>query len=160
MSTNELTRATRAAKRQRTLGAAARCDTCGCTDPVALTKTDGRVCCYECRCAEQGRATVEQHHHLGRQNDSATVPVPGNLHRELSDRQIDWPPQVRTNSQRDPLLWLAAAILGLHDHLAWWIAWLARIASWLVALAETLQGHYGDRWWGALELAPVWQVRP
>jgi hypothetical protein len=158
MSKSDLARATRATKRQRTLGAEATCEECGCDDAAALTKTDGRVRCYECRCAEHGKATVEAHHHLGRAVDPSTVPVPGNLHRDLSDRQYDWPPEVRTNPQRDPLLWLAAACLGLRDHLGWWVAWLDRIARWLITLSKVLRETHGEQWGTALGLPPVWQA--
>ena len=157
MGKSDLARAARAAKRQRTLGQAACCAACGYADPAALTKSDGRVVCYECRCAELGKATVEEHHHLGRAVDPSTVPVPGNLHRDLSDRQYDWPTPVRENPNRDPLLWLAAACLGLRDHLSWWVAWLERIAHWLLALASALKETHGEQWGQALGLPPVWQ---
>lgn len=157
MGTTDIARATRRQKRQRTLGTQAQCNQCGWSDTTALTKVSGDVLCYECQCLAQVKATVEHHHHLGRANDPATIPVPGNIHRELSDRQYDWPVGLRTNPHRDPLLWLAAALFGLHDHLAWWTAWVDRIARWLVAFAEALSARDGERWWEALELAPVWQ---
>jgi hypothetical protein len=157
MGTNDIARATRRQKRQRTLGTEAQCSRCGWPDATALTKTGGEMLCYECQCLSQSRATLEQHHHLGRAVDPATVPVPGNVHRDLSDRQYDWPAAVRTNPQRDPLLWLAAALFGLRDHLDWWTTWLERIAHWFVALSEALAARDGERWWEALELAPVWQ---
>jgi hypothetical protein len=157
MGTSDLARATRASKRQRTLGPGAACEQCGWGDGTALTKGHGRVRCYECRCAELGKTTVEAHHHLGRAVDPSTIPVPGNLHRDLSDRQHDWPPEVRTNPQRDPLLWLAAACLGLRDHLGWWVTWLDRIAHWLLALATALRESHGEQWGQALGVPPVWQ---
>lgn len=161
MGTTELVNAVRTTKRGRRLGPDAACDHCGWTDTTALTKTsDGQIRCYECRSSEQGRSVIEAHHHLGRANDRATIPVPGNLHRDLSERQRDWPDRVRSNPQRDPLLWLAAAFLGLRDHLAWWTSWLERIAQWLVQLAETLRTREGERWWDAMSLPPLWQASP
>ncbi len=157
MGKNDLARAARATKRQRVLGKDAACEACGWDDAVTLTKTEGQILCYECRCAEQGQATVEAHHHLGRAVYPSTIPVPGNIHRELSDRQYDWPSEVRTNPQRDPLLWLAAALFGLRDHVAWWTAWIDRIAHWLQSLSELLSTRHGERWWETLGLAPVWQ---
>lgn len=157
MGTHELARATRRSTRRRVVGTGATCERCGWTDPVALTRTDARVLCYECRCAEGGTTPTEQHHHLGRAVDAATIPIPGNIHRDLSDRQRDWPAGVRTNPQRDPVLWLAAALLGLRDHLAWWVSWLDRIADGLIALGDRLRAHHGERWWEALGVDPVWR---
>lgn len=132
------------------------CAGCGWTDASALTKTADRIVCYECGCQERSTATVEEHHHLGRRSDPATIPVPGNVHRSLSDRQVEWPDAVRSNPHRAPLLWLAAALLGLRDHLNWWVDWLTRIAAWFVALTEALQARFGDRWWETLGIGPVW----
>jgi hypothetical protein len=157
MGTNDIARATRRQKRQRTLGTAAACEACGWTDPTALTKKDGRVLCYECRCQAAGKPTSEAHHHLGRAVDPATIPILGNIHRDLSDRQRDWPAAVRSNPQRDPLLWLAAALLGLRDHLGWWTAWLDRVATFLTQLGASLVEQHGECWWETIDVVPVWQ---
>lgn len=157
MATTDIARAARRQKRQRTLGTQAQCRECGWSDAIALTKASNDVLCYECQCRHKDKATTEEHHHLGRAVDPATIPVPGNIHRELSDRQYDWPHEVRTNPQRDPLLWLVAALCGLRDHLVWWTAWLDCIARWLQSLSEVLRTRHGDRWWETLGLAPVWQ---
>lgn len=157
MGQEAIDRAAREARRRRVLGAGTGCPRCSWEELPALTKDANGVLCYECRCAEPGRATVEQHHHAGRANDPATVPVPGNLHRELSERQHDWPAEVRRNPERDPLLWLAAACYGLRDHLAWWAAWLARVADWLVALARELRDRSGPAWWMELGVGAPWQ---
>ena len=61
------------------------------------------------------------------------------------------------NPERDPLRWLAAALLGLRDHLAWWLASLERIARWFIALSEALAARDGERWWEPLGVLPVWQ---
>ena len=160
MSQATITRTTRHAKRRRTLGADATCDTCGWDGLTALAQTDDGIRCYECACSKHGKTAIEAHHHLGRAVDDATVPIAGNIHRDLSDRQRDWPKAVRTNPQRDPLLWLAAAVFGLRDHLAWWADWIERIGTWLVSLATVLTERDGARWWESMELAPVWQAVP
>jgi hypothetical protein len=67
--------------------------------------------CSECRSRAQGRSVFEKHHTLDRQADAdLTVTVPGNLHRDLSALQIDWPPEVKEDQGRDPLF-IAVAIL-------------------------------------------------
>ncbi len=154
--TTELNAAMRAEKRKRVLGKHARCDTCDWEDRAALVRTKSGVRCYECRLLAQGKGSIEAHHHLGRAVDPATVAIPGNIHRDLSERQRDWPADVRTNPQRDPLLWLAAALMGLHDHLAWWVDWLGCIARWLVTLSQHLAARDGERWWEAIGLPPLW----
>jgi hypothetical protein len=158
MGSQEIARVTRQQMRRRVLGKGAACARCGWTDTAALTKTKNTpILCYECRCHTCGRSGLEQHHHLGRAVDPATIPAPGNIHRDLSERQRQWPQEVRDNPQRDPLLWLAAALLGLRDHLSWWLAWLDRIATWFLALSEALVHGHGERWWEMLDLPPVWQ---
>jgi hypothetical protein len=157
MSQHTINQAARHAKRERRLGANASCQHCGWPDSVALGKDESGITCYACQHIRNGRTTTERHHPLGRSSDPATVMVEGNIHRALSDLQIAWPTDVLRNPERDPLLWLAAAMLGLHDHLAWWVVWLERIATWLVQLARLLQEREGVRWWESLALAPVWQ---
>ncbi len=156
MSQEAINRAARRAKRTRALGPDAACEGCGWAEPTALTKAAGRVLCYECRCSEAGRATVEDHHVMGKANDPATIPVPGNAHRWLSDAQLDWPPGLRQNSERDPLIWLAQGCRGLGDHLAWWAKILAAVAAWLLALAAALRREHGAAWWGELGIPSFW----
>ncbi len=158
MSQAAINRASRRAKRTRVLGKDARCERCGWAEPTALTKRDGQVLCYECRCVEDRRATMEDHHILGKANDPVTIPVPGNLHRGLSDAQQDWPQELRRNPARDPLVWLAQACRGLSDHLAWWVKVLAAVARWLVNLAAALRREHGETWWTALGIPSLWEV--
>ncbi len=158
MGQEAINRAARTAKRARVLGGDARCAQCGWTDLTALTKANGQVLCYECQSVRHGRATVEDHHMLRRANDPATVPVPGNLHRSLSDRQDDWPADLRTNPERDPLVWLAQACRGLGDHLAWWAKILLAVAMWFIDLAKALQREHGATWWVALGIPALGEV--
>jgi len=153
-----LAKAGREAKRTRTLGEDPRCPTCGETTQAALVKTKIGIRCYECLCHEQGKRTVENHHPFGRANDPSTVAIPGNIHRPLSDAQRDWPAEARQNPERDPLRWIAAGLYGLHDHLAWWLDWLTRLATWFLELAEALRAQHGPQWWEALGIGRVWEV--
>jgi len=156
--TTSIQKAVRAEKRARTLGDDPRCPICGETTQAALVTTDDGIYCYECHCEKQGKATTEAHHHLGRAIDPNTVTIPGNIHRALSDRQRDWPMEARQNPERDPLRWIAAGLYGLHDHLAWWLDWLRRLATWFLQLAEALRDQHGPQWWDALGIGRVWEA--
>jgi hypothetical protein len=154
--TTSIRKAVRGEKRARTLGENPRCGTCGETTQAALVTTDDGIRCYECHCQDQGKATTEAHHHLGRAIDPSTVAIPGNIHRALSESQRDRPKDARQNPERDPLRWIAAGLSGLHDHLAWWLDWLTRLATWFLQLAEALRAQ---QWWEALGIARVWEVQ-
>lgn len=157
MSEETLTHAVRQSKRSRVLGPDSRCAVCGCTIPAALKRYGRRILCYECRAAEQQKATVEDHHVLGRKNADETIGLPGNVHREVSDRRYEWPEQVRTNPDRDPLLWSAGLCLSARDLCALLAHWLQCVGAWLVALAQVLRAEHGARWWVALGLGTPWE---
>jgi len=156
--TDTIARAGRDDLRRRRLGAEPHCPTCGDRTLAALVKTKTGIRCYECHCQDQGKATSEAHHHLGRAIDPSTVAIPGNIHRALSDCQRDWPAEARDNPERDPLRWIVAGLYGLHDHLAWWLDWLTRLAAWFLQLAEALRAQHGPQWWEALGVGRVWEV--
>ncbi len=155
MGQADIDRAARAAQRSRRLGPDPRCP-CGWADPRALHREGDAIECYECAYARRGRPTTEEHHTVGRENDPTTVPVPGNAHRVLSELQREWPAAVRSNAERDPLLWLAGAALSLRDHLQVWVGWLAAVALWLVAVADKLRERLGERWWEELGVGTPW----
>ncbi len=158
MGQAEIDKVARQVKRRRVLGEAATCAWCGWTDQTALTKSNDRVLCYECRCGEDGKATTEEHHVLGKDNDATTIPVPGNLHRGLSDRQLDWPAEVRRNPGRDPLLWLVGGFLSLVDHVTWWVGVAPKAAQWAVELVAALRRVHGEAWWTALGIPSLWEA--
>lgn len=158
MSQEAIDRAARKSKRSRVLGTEARCGACDWSRTESLTTGPDGVRCYECRSAEQGRTTIEGHHIMGKAIDPATVPVPGNVHRWLSDRQLDWPAELRTNPERDPLVWLAQALRGLTDHLAWWVGILDGLARWLAALSASLRERHGLTWWSELGVPSLWEA--
>jgi hypothetical protein len=161
MSQEALDRAVRKTRRTRTLGPDARCSRCGCADPTPLdcrTRQGKRVLlCYECAQVRDGKRTVEDHHLLGKANDKTKIPVPGNVHRVLSDLQLDQPTALRDNPDQDPLIWLAQLCHALKGMFTYCVEWLDRIGEWLLALSSRLRERFGTTWWDELHLPPFWQ---
>jgi hypothetical protein len=159
MTQTDLNRAVRHARRKRVLGPDARCSRCGCTDLTALTERTRQgkrvILCYECAQIRSRRATVERHHLLGRVNDPSTVGMPGNLHRDLSDKQLDWPEEVRHNTHRNPLLTLAGVFYALHDVLQWLVQRWRKIADNLVKAGRWAESKGGPHWWVEAGLEPL-----
>jgi len=158
MSEEAINRAVRRTRTARPLGPDATCWKCGCADPTMLhrPKNKRKIWCYECASLEDGQSAIEQHHLLGEANDPTTVGVPGNLHRVLSDAQIDWPQEVRYNHTRDPLLWIAGLCLSLRDIARELVGLLEGIATFLVQLSHALQERLGTMWWVVLGLDLFW----
>src|SRR4051812_18800344 len=103
-----LNRAVRNARRRRT-SQHVPCTECG--KRIWAKKGTKPGLCYECQARAAGKGTSEVHHILDRGIDpNLTVEVPGNLHRDLSELQLDWPPEVRKNRANDPIL-IAMAVL-------------------------------------------------
>jgi hypothetical protein len=157
MSQDAINQTTRHAKRRRVVGAGS-CSGCSWSGVTALVKRDDGVWCYECALTRDGKSTTEAHHFLGRANDPVTVPVPGNVHRELSDAMMDWPTELKTNPERDPLIWLSQACRGMGDHLQFWVQRLKAIAAWLVSLSAALRESHGASWWTTLALPSLWDA--
>jgi|GEM_PF-1154418 len=159
MSQEEINRAVRRTRKARPLGPDATCWKCGCADPTMLHRRNRKIWCYECASLEDGKPAVEEHHLLGEANDPTKVGTPGNLHRVLSDAQIDWPHEVRFNTERDPLLWLAALCRSLRDIFEAVLGWLEYIALFLEGLSQALREWHGPRWWDVLgvgDLGEIW----
>lgn len=89
------------------------CSVCGEDRPIALLRRGRRILCYECDSEERGRPTRELHHPFGRHNSSTTVLIGGNDHRDLTDRQNDWPTKTLRNPSKSELLASAAKIRGV-----------------------------------------------
>jgi hypothetical protein len=127
-----------------------RCCVPGCaeTDPRALVGVNPNIVCYEHQHDAQSRAWLEEHHVAGRRNDPATVQIPGNDHRILSDLQQAWPRDTLRNPNTSPLLRAAAALRGFLDVLRLVIE---RTVGWIPALLEALDGWLretvGESWW-------------
>jgi hypothetical protein len=121
------------------------------------TRPRAEVLCYECAQVRDGKPTVEDHHLLGRAVDPVTtIPLPGNAHRVVSELQRDRPPELATNPERDPLVWLAQMCHALKDHLTYWVEWLDRVADFLLGLAKAQREKFGGRWWERLDLPSLW----
>jgi len=133
-----------------------RCQHCGESDRSALQGSYPDITCYECSARLVGRSPIEGHHPAGRHNSHATVPIPVNDHRVLSDMQRDWPERTLRNPDGSPLLAAAATIRGWLDVL-WLIVQrtVGHIPVLLESLDEGLRTTYGDRWWESLNLDGV-----
>jgi hypothetical protein len=107
------------------------------------------VLCYEHLLIQQGKATIEAHHPVGKANDPNTVGVAGNLHRALTDSQEDWPKEVRRNPHRNPLWWVAAIFYSLHDYLRWLMQRCHAIGDILVKAGHWAEQQGGPQWWVA-----------
>jgi hypothetical protein len=109
---------------------------CGESDPRCLTTRDDETSCYACLARRNGRPTIERHHVAGRHNLDATVPMPANDHRIVTDMQrTSWPDRTLRNPDGSPLLRAAAAIRGWLDALTLMIE---RAIGWIPELLEAL----------------------
>lgn len=124
------------------------CSTCEESEPSALTGYAPDIVCYECQAKAHKKSLVESHHPSGRQNDSFTIPIPGNDHRVLTEKQRDWPIETLRNPNGSPLRKASAAIRGWLDTLRLMIE---RILGWipdfLERLDELLTAQLGGQWW-------------
>jgi hypothetical protein len=146
MDTNPIKTDARQARRQRVLPRDAQC-ACGETDIRCLIPSGNGVICYACRPVGAGRSRTEQHHVAGRHNLDATVPIPNNDHRILSDRQQDWPSRTLRNPDWSPLLQAAAAIRGWLDVL---VLIIERAIGWIPGFLEALDAWLCER------IGPAW----
>jgi hypothetical protein len=144
------------AQRKRRLGEDACCCQCGFDILAALQRDGEGVICYECRCAKEGRPTMEDQHYLGRDIDPRAGGMLGNLHRVEDDGKYAWSECVRRNTARDPLLWIAGLLLSAHDFAEFVTEVTERLADWLVLCVENLRAAYGERWWETLGLPQLW----
>src|SRR5215469_6280655 len=94
-----------------------KCAGCEETEPAALTGCVPNIICYECLSKSAKKSMTEFHHFAGRNNDSFTVPIPGNDHRILSERQRDWPQNTLRNPNGSPLLKASGSLRGLLETL-------------------------------------------
>jgi hypothetical protein len=143
-------------QRRRRFGEGARCSKCGYPDSEAFQLEGQAVLCYECACLAQGKSPVEQHHILGRANSKETVPMPGNIHRWMSERQGDWAEELQRNVWRDPVLTIASVILAITDFAAWVARHGEQLSDWLLQLRAWLVAQYGSRWWERAGLPGLW----
>ncbi len=127
---------------------------CGESDWRALTGAYLNIKCYEHRCAQQGRSTVERHHPAGRKNNpKMEVTMAANDHRVMDDYKVDWPEETRRNPEGSPALRAAANLRSARD----WLVMIAErllapVIAWLEALEKCMRKRHGPRWWEALGL--------
>jgi hypothetical protein len=122
----------------------------GCeeVDPEALTGAYPEIFCQEHLDAQSGKQSFERHHPFGQHNDAASVPIPTNDHRVLSDFQRDWPERTLRNPDHSPLRKAAAMVRGWLDVLK---IIIERILGWVPAFLERLDDRltalFGASWW-------------
>src|SRR4051794_24504564 len=125
-----------------------RFDGCDESFPLALTGIHPEIYCYEHDALRRNRPWVEGHHPAGRHNNPQTVPVAGNDHRVVSERQYLWPRHTLRNPDGSPLLRAAASIRGWLEVL--WLI-MVRTVGWVPEFLERLDawllGRLGPRWW-------------
>jgi len=149
-------RAVRHARRRRKMREAV-CQTCGrpCRAPIEQPKEQDL--CYECQATAAGRSTIEAHHLFGEAvYPDLTTPLPGNIHREVSEMQYDWPKSVTAAAPRDPiamLMLLGFAALDLGRAFA---PHLRAALDFLLLLWKALKQKYGSRWYEVLKIHITW----
>jgi hypothetical protein len=104
----------------------------------------------------RGVMPTEHHHVLGESNDPSTVPVPGNLHRNLSDRMEDWNDVLLHGDPADPLLWIARLLQALKDTAQWAVDRMDDLVHFLLRLRDWLIDRCGAQWWITSGLGPLW----
>ena len=142
--------AMRQAARARRIPKGSECATSGYSNSVGLEQSPEGPRCYECASAARGRSTVEAHHLLPRGVSPETVEVPGNLHRELSERQRDTPVELIDAARTNPLAMVTLILIGLRDYIAVIVTWLTRGINFLLDLLAHLDESLGTEWWTKL----------
>jgi hypothetical protein len=106
-------------------------------------------------CGYDKPRSLERHHIAGHNNSETTVWLCRNCHDEISDRQEDLDPDLRSNTNQDPLLRQAAMLQGgamlLLVLLIAFLAW----SAWDVKASADLTAAYGENWYRVIaEPAP------
>ena len=149
----EARQAIRSTKRRKKLGSDARCSRCGYADQSALQTS---TLCYECAKFVRGESPIEDHHVLGESNDPSTVSVPGNPHRSISNRQLDWEIELQRGDPVDPLLVIARLLRAIRDAAQWAVDRMEDLVQFLLRLRQRLIESHGGQWWDELALGPLW----
>jgi hypothetical protein len=127
------------------------CESCDEVCPFAFTGVYPRIYCYEHDALRRGRPWLEDHHPAGQNNDSRTVPMPGNEHRLFSELQYRWPRETLRNPDGSPLLRAAALARGWEDVLYVVMVLVAWVPLYLEQLDAWLRQEIGPCWWEAME---------
>src|SRR6266511_2467109 len=114
--------ARRSSRRQRRFPPGAQCSVCHKqTDIHALVDNRIPPICRKCDAINAGRRKVEKHHTSGRKNSTEVIDMPVNEHSILSDAQNDWPDEMLTNPNSNPLAGWAASVQGKIETLMLWL---------------------------------------
>jgi hypothetical protein len=145
----------RKARRTARIPKTARCADCGINTPVVLQRDGKQWRCYECAKLRRGERPDEAHHILGKDVDPKTTEMPANLHRVLSEEQLDIPEEIRRMSPRNPLAWIIRVLCAIRDFGMAILDMLKRAISWLTRLVLALERRLGAKWAEELDLPPL-----
>jgi hypothetical protein len=138
------------------VGHDAQCSQCDECRPEPLIVRPHETVCDRCDLIRRGLPPVEDHHPAGRANDPFTVSLDANDHKVVTAMQEDWPIGVRSNVTQDPLVKLAAIILGLIDTspyvsrellLPFIRNYMKGTPEMLLSLNRRIRMQHGDEWW-------------
>jgi hypothetical protein len=150
-----LNRTVREAARLRRIPKGARCAVCGFAHPTALESWGKRWRCAECAKRARGQEPTEAHHILGRRVHPKTVKVMANLHRVLSDKQLDLPAEVLAHAREDPLAFAALLLRAQRDFCEAMADFQGAAITSALRLREALVRKYGQDWPTRLGLPPL-----
>jgi hypothetical protein len=142
-------REVRKAKAEQRVGPDARCSSCGESRPEALISGSDPMICANCQRVSKGLTTFDNHHVAGKNNSPVTIAVEVNDHRaRLSGDQYSWAKRVRENPDGDPLIAIAAGLLGFADTVLYLIdKFLIKAAECVIAAADFFKELRGDKYW-------------
>ena len=150
-----LDKAVRQARRKSRTPADARCVDCGFDNPIVLQRDGKQWRCYECAKIRRGQRPDEAHHILGKDVHPMTVELPADLHRIVSEAQLDLPEEIRGRPASNPLVWIIRLLCAIRDFGQAIIAFLTRSVNWLARLLAWLEAHVGANWANELDLPPL-----
>lgn len=148
-----LSAAVRAAARKRRVPDGARCAECGFSDARVLESWGKKWRCYACAKHARGQSAMEAHHVLPAKTSSATVNVPANLHRILSEQQLGIPQDIRAHAPRHPLAFVVVLLSAVRDFGLTAVQFLGAAIQWLLRLMAWLDEKLGKDW--IRELPPL-----
>lgn len=149
--------ALRKSRRARKAPQGVRCGTCGIRNPAVLHRDGAAWHCYECATVQHGNGPTEAHHILGKAIHPMTVDVPANLHRILSEEQLNIPEKLRSRSPHNPLVWIIRLLCAIRDFGKAIVDLLSTCVQWLTRLLTALEARFGEHWTDALGLPPLFE---
>ena len=150
-----LNKAVRKARRSARVPHGTRCADCGIDNPIVLHKDGEQWCCYECANVRRGKRPDEAHHIFGKDVHPMTIDIPANLHRIVSETQLDLPEEIRGRSASNPLVWIIRLLCAVRDFGQAIIGFLTGCINWLARLLARLEAAFGANWATALDLPPL-----